>query len=89
MAKTGIELRKSFTNKEGKHPLALRISKGSKKKYISLGLFADKKQWNSEFSLYVKDKRINPNYINDNNYVSEQVSKANYCFFLPLPDSHP
>jgi len=76
MITLAIELRKSTTNKNGKHPIYLRLCKDRKKKFISLSLSAEKNQWNEEFGLFKKDKRVNPTYIEDNSFLLEQLQKT-------------
>lgn len=67
---------KSTKLKDGSHPIVLRITKNRMRKYISLGLSANPKQWNDEFSLFKKDKRINPNYEQMNAFINSQLIKT-------------
>lgn len=47
-----------------------------KNNYLSLGLYASDKQWSKEASLFKKDKRLNPNYVEDNGYIILKIEQA-------------
>ena len=69
-------LYKSNKLSDGKYPIYLRITKERKLKYFTLDLTANENQWDKKFGLYIKDKRLNPNYEHDNDFITEQVLKA-------------
>jgi integrase len=76
MAKFKIFLRTFDTNKDGTHPICLRVAKDSQKKFISLGLVANSDQWDDNFCRFKKDKRVNPYYEKSNAFLNEQETKA-------------
>lgn len=67
---------KSTTLKNGSHPIVLKITKNRIRKYFSLNLSASVEQWNFEYAVFKKDKRLNPDYEKQNKYISIQVLKA-------------
>lgn len=62
--------------KDGSYPIFLRVTKNRIKKYFSMDLSAYEKQWDKEFGLFKIDKRLNPDYEQDNDFVKSQVLKA-------------
>lgn len=75
MAKFTIFLRTFDTNRDGTHPISLRLSKNGQKKFIGLGLTATPTQWDEKFCRYKKDKRINPEHVKNNAFLNEQETK--------------
>ncbi len=67
---------KSTKLKDGSNPIVLRITKNRVRKYISLGMSATSKQWSEQFSLFIKDKRLNPKHEENNAFISEQLLKT-------------
>lgn len=67
---------KSTTLKNGSHPIVLKITKNRVRKYFSINLSAEVNQWNFEYSVFKKDKRLNPDYEKHNKYIAIQVLKA-------------
>lgn len=67
---------KSTKLKDGSHPIVLRITKNRIRKFISLGLSANEKQWSNEFDMFKRDKRINPNYEQHNAFITAQLTKT-------------
>lgn len=67
---------KSTKLKDGSHPIVLRVTKNRVRKFISLGLSANKKQWSDEFGMFIKDKRINPDYEQNNAFITSQLIKT-------------
>ena len=66
-----------FTSKEyknGEHPVMIRVGRMGKSVYFTIndaGITALPKQWNQEYGLLVKDKRLNPDY----EYLNSEISK--------------
>ena len=58
-------------------PICLCVTKHRQRKYIHLRLHAQPSKWSDEACRYVKDRRVNPNYVKDNAFLTEQESKAN------------
>jgi integrase len=71
-----IILYKSTTLIDGSHPIVLRVTKNRIRKFISLGISSKPEKWSKEFSLLKKDKRINPDYEVQNNFITTQLLKA-------------
>ncbi len=76
MAKLKIFLRVYDTNKDGTHPIYLRIAKNGQKKFIGLDITATSNQWDDAYGRFKKDKRINPSHEKYNAYLNEQETKA-------------
>lgn len=49
--KTKIILRTNRKDKDGRHPITLRVSLGKDRKYYSLGIYVNKEDWNPELGL--------------------------------------
>lgn len=73
MAHVKIVLRKK-QNKEGKYPLALRITKDRKASFIHLGYNLDIEDWDEEKQ---RVKKSHPNSARLNNYILKKLSEAN------------
>jgi integrase len=71
-----IILYKSTTLIDGSHPIVLRVTKNRIRKFISLGISSKPEKWSKEFSLLKKDKRINPDYEVQNNFITTQLLRA-------------
>lgn len=87
MAKIKIVLWTNSTNKEGLHPIRMRISKLSKDKYIGLNKYASPDQWNNAIGRMhtkatkrqLKDSsiQVHEDCMQINDYLSNQEIKAN------------
>ena len=55
-------------------PICLCVTKHRQRKYIHLRLHAQPSKWSDEACRYVKDRRVNPNYVKDNAFLTEQES---------------
>ena len=62
MATFKVLLHASNRRKDGTYPVSLRIIKNMKVKYISLGLYSKKEEWDSECERFRCDKRVCPRY---------------------------
>lgn len=76
MAKTEIILYRWKTLKDNTHPVMLRIAKDKKRKLLATGLKCFPKQWNDEFGLFVKDKRLTEDHEEKNEAIGEIKTKA-------------
>ncbi len=61
-------------NKEGKHQLAIRITKDRKSSYVFLGQYIDKSQWNKKAK---KVKRNHPNSTRLNALLTKKMAEIN------------
>jgi integrase/recombinase XerD len=73
MANVKLVLRKKL-NKEGKYPLALRITKDRKTSFIHLGYNLDEDEWDDTKQ---RVKKSHPNSVRLNNYILKKLSEAN------------
>ena len=62
MATFKVLLHSANKRKNGNYPVSLRITKNMKHKYISLGLYAKKEEWDEKGERFRCDKRVCPNY---------------------------
>ena len=62
MATFKVLLHSSNKRKDGTYPVSLRIIKNMKAKYISLGLYSKKEEWDVIGERFRCDKRVCPNY---------------------------
>lgn len=76
MAKVEILLYKWKTLKDGTNPILLRVSKYKQRKTFSTGLNALPKQWNDEFGLFIRDKRLTDDYAVQNDVLTNIKTKA-------------
>lgn len=86
MAKYKIILWEHSTNKDGMHPIKLRINIGSQKKYIGLDVYAIPSQWiNSTGRMHTKATKkelgdetivVHKDSVTINDYISKQELKA-------------
>nr|MBK9653129.1 hypothetical protein [Bacteroidota bacterium] len=65
-------LRKDKTNKAGEHPLYLRLIKGRKSKYISIGQYLKLEHWDDENK---RVRKSHPNSQRLNNYIAQKFSR--------------
>ena len=76
MATFKVLLHASNRRKDGTYPVSLRIIKNMKSKYISLGLYARKEEWDSECERFKCDKRVCPNYKEYNARILQLLARA-------------
>ena len=62
MATFKLLLHSANKRKNGSYPVSLRITKNMKHKYISLGLYGKKEEWDEKSERFRCDKRVCPNY---------------------------
>ncbi|MDL2241303.1 site-specific integrase [Bacteroidales bacterium OttesenSCG-928-L03] len=77
MATYKIFLFSGNVRKDGSFPVSIRMTKDRKSKLISTNLSATEKEWNSELSRFVNDKRIVPEYKKLNARLSELETRIN------------
>ena len=70
MAKFNIIAYRSNQKKDGSYPIYLRVTKDGKRIYIDLGVTTQLNQWDKSSGRFKRDKRLNPNYIKDNNLLN-------------------
>lgn len=70
MATIKAVLRKK-KNKEGKYPIALRITKNRQTSYIYIGKYVNFEEWDE---VNQRVKKSHPNYIRLNNYIKKKLS---------------
>lgn len=76
MAKSELILYKWKTLKDETNPIMLRISKKKQRIMFSTGLSCTPKQWNDEYSLFIRDKRLVKDYEELNTVLTNAKSKA-------------
>jgi integrase len=76
MAKIEMVLYKWKTLKDGTNPIMLRIAKDKSRKMLATGMSCLPKQWNEEYGLFVKDKRLSKDYKVNNDALTEIMTKA-------------
>ena len=88
MAKTQIILKHWQTLKNGEHPIVLRVEKNKNHLLLATGMSCRPPEkstlskpdpptyWNDEFGLFVRDKRLNPDYEVDNVVIANIRTKA-------------
>ena len=76
MAKIEMVLYKWKTLKDGTNPIMLRIAKDKSRKMLATGMSCFPKQWNDEYGLFVKDKRLSKDYKVKNEALTEIMTKA-------------
>jgi integrase len=74
MASIKIVLRKNKQKKDGSIPLAIRITKGRKSRYIFTGQYIDEKHWNPDL---MQVRKSHPNSARLNNLLRKKLSEAN------------
>ena len=62
MATFKLLLHSANKRKDGSYPVSLRITKNMKHKYVSLGLYGKKEEWDEKSERFRCDKRVCPNY---------------------------
>ena len=75
-----ILLKYNISSKDGKTAITLRITKDRKRKYIRTGMLASPEQWDAEQSRFVCNKKMAPNYIENNKTLSELEVRVNSIF---------
>ena len=88
MAKIQIILKHWQTLKNGTHPVVLRIEKNKDHTLLTTGLTCQPPAepttsnpdpptyWNDEYGLFVKDKRLNPDWVANNEVLTDLKAKA-------------
>ena len=76
MSKSELILYKWKTLKDETNPIMLRISKKNERKMLSTGLSCTPKQWNDEYGLFVRDKRLVKDYEALNTVLTNTKTKA-------------
>ena len=76
MAKIEIVLYKWKELKDGTNPIMFRISKNKDRKFLATGLSCLPKQWNDEFGLFIRDKRLTADYAEQNTVLNNIKAKA-------------
>lgn len=70
MARFNIIAYRSNQKKDGSYPIYLRVTKDGKRIYIDLGVTTQLNQWDKSSGRFKRDKRLNLNYIKDNNLLN-------------------
>lgn len=79
MATVNVVLYTSKVLKNGSSPIMIRVSKSSQLKYFKIGdakFNVFEKQWDNEFCLLKRDKRINPEYEKRNAFINKKKAEA-------------
>ena len=76
MATFKVLLHSSNRRKDGTYPVSLRIIKNMKAKYISLGLYSKKEEWDVIGERFRCDKRVCPNYKEFNARIVQLLARA-------------
>ena len=76
MATFKVLLHASNKRKNGTYPVSLRIIKNLKVKYISLGLYARREEWDDDCERFKCDKRVCPNYKEYNARILQLLARA-------------
>lgn len=76
MATFKVLLHASNKRKNGTYPVSLRIIKKLKVKYISLGLYARREEWDDDCERFKCDKRVCPNYKEYNARILQLLARA-------------
>lgn len=76
MAKLQIILKHWQTLKDGKHPIIIRLGKNKNHLLLITGLSCTPKQWNDEYGLFIKDKRLTEDYEVQNIVLTNIKAKA-------------
>lgn len=65
--------------KDGSSPIMIRVTKNKKPQYFKIGdekFNVFEKQWDSDFSLLKRDKRLNPDYEKQNAYIAKKKAEV-------------
>ncbi|WP_455667153.1 site-specific integrase [Phocaeicola sp.] len=76
MATFRVLLHSANKRKDGSYPVSLRIIKNMKPKYISLGLYAKKEEWDEKGERFRNDKRVCPKYKEYNARIVQLLARA-------------
>jgi site-specific recombinase XerD len=76
MAKIEMVLYKWKKLSDGTNPIMLRVAKEKTRKMFSTGLSCLPKQWNDEYNLFIKDKRLTKDYELKNEVLTKIKTKA-------------
>ncbi len=76
MAKIEVVLYKWKRLKDGTNPIMLRVAKDKNRKMLATGLSCLPKQWNDEYGLFIKDKRLTKDYDFKNEALNKIKTKA-------------
>jgi len=74
MGTVRVVLRKCRKHKDGRYPIAIRLTHQKKVKYIFTGYSALEKEWNGKYPTYLNHKH--PNHKELNQYLLDQYSKV-------------
>ena len=74
MASTKVILRTQKVRKDGSHPLVLRVIKDRKTKFIFLGSYLQKKDWNE---VETRVRKSHPNSVRLNQLILKKLTEAN------------
>jgi hypothetical protein len=78
MATFRVVLRKCRKLKDGRYPIAIRLTHNKKVKYIFTGYSALEREWSGKYSLYHNSK--NPNQKELNQYLIQEYSKTKFGY---------
>lgn len=76
MATFKVLLHSANKRKDETYPVSLRIIKNMKAKYISFGIYSKKEEWDSEGERFRCDKRVCPNYKENNARILQLLARA-------------
>ena len=75
MATVRVVLRKCRKLKDGRYPIAIRLTHNKKVKYIFTGYSALEREWSGKYPLYLNSKH--PNQIELNTFLLKEYSRVN------------
>ena len=75
MGTVRVVLRRSRKLKDGRYPIAIRLTHQKKLKYIFTGYSALEKEWSGKYPLYLNTKH--PNHKELNTFLLKEYSRAN------------
>ena len=75
MATVKVVLRKCRKLKDGRYPIAIRLTHQKKLKYIFTGYSTLEREWNGKYPTYLNNKH--PNQQGLNAYLIKEYAKAN------------
>jgi len=61
---------------DGSFPVYLRVTKNRKRKYISLKLACQPEQWDSDNDCFIKNKKVNIDFVEANRFIEKKVNEA-------------
>ena len=75
MGTVRVVLRRSWKLKDGRYPIAIRLTHQKKLKYIFTGYSALEKEWSGKYPLYLTSKH--PNHKKLNAFLLKEYSRVN------------